>query len=82
MPLYDYKCRGCGHAFEALVRPSTPAPACPACQGTDLEQLISLFAVSSEGTRSVALKDGRKRGASVRREKAYAQAEYEKHHEH
>ena len=82
MPLYEYKCRGCGHCFEALVRPSTPSPACPACQSADLEQLLSMFAVSSEGTRSVALKDGRKRGAGIRREQEQAQIEYEKHHEH
>ena len=55
MPLYDYECRGCGHRFEALVRPSSPA-VCPSCQGQDLEQLLSLFAVSSDGTRQLNLK--------------------------
>jgi putative FmdB family regulatory protein len=81
MPIYEYECRGCGHRFEMLILPSVSA-ACPECKGTDLEQLLSLFAVSSEGTRAAALKDGRQRGASVRRDKDYAQMEYEKKHEH
>lgn len=32
MPIYDYKCRGCGHEFEELARISDPpATRCPAC---------------------------------------------------
>ena len=81
MPIFEYKCRGCGQQFEALVLSTTAAPACPDCRGTDLEQLLSMFAVSSDGTRQNALKDGRKRAASVKREKVQAQIEYEKHHD-
>lgn len=55
MPLYEYECRRCGHRFEALVLPTSAAPECPACQGGDLEQLISLFGVSSESTRQASL---------------------------
>jgi putative FmdB family regulatory protein len=47
MPIFDYECRKCGEQFELLVLKGTVA-ACPACQGQDLEQLISGFAVSSE----------------------------------
>jgi putative FmdB family regulatory protein len=82
MPIFEYECRGCGHRFEALVGPTFPEPTCPACEGTDLEQKVSMFAVSSESTKSIALKDGRKRAESVRKEKAQAQIEYEKHHQH
>ncbi len=64
-----------------LVLPSV-SPACPECKSADLEQLLSMFAVSSDGTRAAALKDGRQRSAVVRRDKAHAQAEYEKKHEH
>jgi len=46
-----------------------------------LNRLLSGFAVSSEGTRSAALKDGRQRGAKFRNEKAHAQAEYERKHD-
>ena len=81
MPIYEYECRSCRHRFEMLVLPSV-SPACPECRGADLEQLISMFAVNSDGTRANALKDGRKRSASVRREQDHAAMEYEKNHEH
>jgi putative FmdB family regulatory protein len=33
MPLYDYQCRECGHAFADFARISDPLPAqCPACE--------------------------------------------------
>lgn len=81
MPIYEYECRGCGHQFEFLLLPSTVA-ACPSCGGQELERVISLFAVSSEGSRQVALADGRKRHASVKREKDHADAEYIRNHPH
>jgi putative FmdB family regulatory protein len=83
MPIYEYECRGCGHQFEFLLLPSQPAdPVCPACNGQELERVISMFAVSSDGTRTLALNDGRKRAAGARREKAHADAEYERNHPH
>ena len=83
MPIYEYECRGCGLQFEFLLLPSNPAaPACPECKGQELERVISMFAVSSDGTRQMALNDGRKRAASVRRDKVHAEAEYERNHEH
>jgi putative FmdB family regulatory protein len=81
MPIFEYACRGCGHKFDALVRGSE-VPACPACSSQDLERLLSMFAMSSDSTRSQALKDGRRRGASVKREKDRAQLAYEKEHAH
>ena len=81
MPIYEYTCRGCGHEFEFLVLKGT-VPACPACEGRELERVISMFAVSSDGSRGVALADGRKKAAGVKREKDHAQAEYEKNHAH
>ncbi len=83
MPIYEYECRGCGHQFEFLLLPTNPTAAtCPQCSGLDLERVISMFAVSSDGTRQMALNDGRKRAASVRRDKVHAEAEYERNHEH
>ena len=81
MPIYEYECRGCGHCFEFLVLAST-VPACPACLGQELERTISMFAVSSDGSRQHALAEGRKRAAGVKREKDHAQMEYEKNHSH
>jgi putative FmdB family regulatory protein len=81
MPLYEYRCRTCGHQFEALVRVSDRA-ACPSCQGTDLEQLVSMFAVNSEATRQSALRGAKERQKKVTRDKAIADQEEIEHHRH
>jgi len=63
-----------------LILSSTPAAKCPACNKKDLEQLISLSAVSSESSRQANLSAAHKRAAAVRRDK---QHEDHKHlHEH
>jgi putative FmdB family regulatory protein len=81
MPLYEYRCRGCGHEFEALVR-TGDIPACPACRSGDLEQLLSMFAVSSEGTRQSNLQSARRQNAKTQRDKAIADREEMEHHHH
>jgi putative FmdB family regulatory protein len=43
MPVYEYACRRCGHAFELIVFAST-VPVCPACTSADLEKQLSVFA--------------------------------------
>ena len=43
MPIYEYACHDCGHAFETLVRTST-VPECPACHSVKLEKQLSVFA--------------------------------------
>jgi len=40
MPLFEYACRGCGRHFEAFVT-AERAAACPECEGTDLQKLLS-----------------------------------------
>ena len=44
MPIYEYRCDGCGNQFEKLVRASSPAVACPTCGGEKVEQQYSTFA--------------------------------------
>jgi putative FmdB family regulatory protein len=51
MPLYEYRCCGCGREFELLILPGSPPVACPDCAGESVERLLSLFAVSSESGR-------------------------------
>lgn len=41
MPMYDFQCQHCGHGFEALVRGSSPLPACPACASTEVSRQVS-----------------------------------------
>lgn len=69
MPIYDYECRACGHTFEYLVLPQSPAAQCPSCGKADLEQKISMYAVSSSSTRQANLAGAKKRAAAVQKEK-------------
>jgi putative FmdB family regulatory protein len=43
MPIYTYRCAGCGTEFEQLVRSDTKV-ACPDCHGRKLDRLMSLTA--------------------------------------
>ncbi len=79
MPIYEYCCRGCGHAFEMLVVKAT-TPACPECKSEALERLLSVPAVKSETTHALALKAAKKRDRKQGAENARAQREYELHH--
>ena len=47
MPIYEYYCADCRKRVSLLVRSiSNPGtPACPRCEGTNLERLMSRFAV-------------------------------------
>ncbi len=77
MPIYEYVCGECGHEFEALILPKTTGTACPECRSTQLERLVSSFAVDSENTRQSNLAAGRRQYAPIRKEKQWAQMKYE-----
>ncbi|MFQ5718208.1 MAG: FmdB family zinc ribbon protein [Acidobacteriota bacterium] len=49
MPLYEYKCRECGHRFEKLQSLRARAPRCPACGGRT-ERQISAPAIQFKGS--------------------------------
>jgi putative FmdB family regulatory protein len=51
MPLYEYKCTGCGHEFEVLILKASQPVACPSCASASVERLLSMFAVSSDSSR-------------------------------
>lgn len=43
MPLFEFKCRECGHEFESLVTTRTVADVrCPQCENKSLERVIAL----------------------------------------
>jgi len=44
MPIFEYVCKDCHHAFEAIVRGSA-RPQCPRCESRKLDQKLSVFAV-------------------------------------
>jgi putative FmdB family regulatory protein len=81
MPLFDFACKGCGHEFEALVRPPSE-PACPACGSTNLERLLSgfSFSVRSNGLSPAARKAVQKQQRTQKRDQDAYQQEIEKKH--
>jgi putative FmdB family regulatory protein len=49
MPLYEYKCKKCGHRFEKILKFSDkPIKKCPDCGGA-VEQVLSAPAVQFKG---------------------------------
>ena len=49
MPIFEYHCKSCDNQFELIVR-GTVEPVCPSCGATNVEKIISMFAVSSPKT--------------------------------
>ncbi|HEY3452228.1 MAG TPA: zinc ribbon domain-containing protein [Myxococcales bacterium] len=43
MPLYEFKCRTCGHTFEELIRNQADEAeaACPTCGTKEVQRLLS-----------------------------------------
>ena len=52
MPLYEYRCPGCGHKFEVLQRLGQGAAGlvCPACGRGEVERECSSFASGSSSS--------------------------------
>jgi putative FmdB family regulatory protein len=65
MPIYEYRCGGCGKEFQRLVLKAEEERKlrCPACNGKDLEKLISQVRYHvSEGARLEAYNPGGRQG--------------------
>ena len=80
MPVFEYKCRQCGHRFEYLLRHSSPPAECPECHQRDLDQLLSLCSVSSETSRQANLSAAHAKVAAVRNDRQ--RQEHSHLHEH
>jgi putative FmdB family regulatory protein len=54
MPIYDYKCGGCGEVYDVFhkVREVKEDIVCPKCQSTEHVRLISAPSVSVKGKSS------------------------------
>jgi putative FmdB family regulatory protein len=64
MPLYEYKCKKCGHRFERIQTYSAEdAKECPVCQG-EVERLISAPAAHFKGSGFYSTDYGAKPPAS------------------
>ncbi len=48
MPIYEYKCRDCGHQYDYLhVSSEDDAPVCPECGSTASDRVMSTFSVGT-----------------------------------
>jgi putative FmdB family regulatory protein len=47
VPIYEFKCKECGSEFEELVFGSAEGVACPKCESSAVERLMSAFAFKS-----------------------------------
>jgi putative FmdB family regulatory protein len=51
MPIYEYRCKSCGHELEALQKFSdTPLVDCPSCNAASLTKLISAVGFHLKGS--------------------------------
>ena len=84
MPLYEYKCSGCGHQFELLILKASQPVACPSCASESVERMLSMFAVSSEASRQAstasAYKHNNKLNAKQEPDKQRIQIEHKHQH--
>ena len=63
MPLYEYKCKKCGHRFEKIQKFSdNPIKKCPECGGP-VEQVLSAPAVQFKGSGWYVTDYAKKSGA-------------------
>jgi putative FmdB family regulatory protein len=52
MPIFEYKCKQCGHTMEVLQRGSRSSPGrCERCGGKTLQKLFSTFS-TGQGSSS------------------------------
>jgi putative FmdB family regulatory protein len=80
MPLYEFKCRACGHRFDELVKLNETA-SCPKCGVPGSERLFSASAgVSTDRSRKRAAGVARRAAGKIKREKDHAQAVYERNY--
>jgi putative FmdB family regulatory protein len=72
MPIFDFHCRKCDHAFEVLVRGSATV-ACPECGSEEVEKQVSL--PSAPGKTAGILARGRTQAAREGHFSNYAPSE-------
>jgi putative FmdB family regulatory protein len=49
MPVYEYRCRGCGKDFEKYLPRTSSDVACPSCHGADVMRKLSVFGMKTDG---------------------------------
>lgn len=76
MPIYEYECKECGHAFDALQKISDePLSDCPDCGISSLRKLVSApnFRLKGSGWYETDFKDKNKRNLAGSSDKTSAE---------
>ena len=63
MPIYEYRCDGCGHEMELIQKMSDdPMKDCPVCKESKLKKLISAagFRLNGSGWNETDIKNSKK----------------------
>lgn len=58
MPIYEYRCRGCGGDFEKYVHTAGTVVACPSCASDNVMRKLSVFGLRSDGGAVAAMPAG------------------------
>ena len=58
MPIYEYRCAGCGKEFERYVATAGGAATCPGCGSASVKRTLSLFAMKSDGPVASSMSSG------------------------
>ncbi len=54
MPVFEYRCGGCGARFEKLSFSPNPSVACPGCGSREVEKMPSTFGMSGVEHRTTS----------------------------
>jgi len=53
MPIFEYKCKACGHRMERLQKGgSSKAPSCEKCGNKDVQKLFSTFSTGQSDSNT------------------------------
>ncbi len=75
MPIYEYKCRSCGHQFEKIVKFSE-TPNCASCESSDLEKLINAPGIRTAKSRRRPEAQERSARSGVHKELKVAESDF------
>ena len=50
MPIYEYRCQGCGKDFEKYLPRVASAAVCPNCASSEVARKLSVFGMKTDGT--------------------------------
>jgi putative FmdB family regulatory protein len=58
MPIFEYQCRACGTRFEKIVSSAATVVVCKNCESTQVEKVLSTFAVSGRSRQVFSSETG------------------------